>query len=157
MSATQIDNPILVEHADAIRKLGKRVVGDIIEIGRRLTECKNIVGHGNFGPWLDREFPGWSDDTAERFIRVASLANQIPQVAEYDIPVSGLYLLAKPSTPEEARDEIFECAKTGEPVSLESIKEKIAEARGSEEHETPEPDEHKPEPNEQNDSKPRKS
>src|SRR5262245_51298515 len=30
----------LAEHAAEIRRLGKRVVGDVIEIGARLTECK---------------------------------------------------------------------------------------------------------------------
>jgi hypothetical protein len=39
------------------------VIGDIIEIGRLLTEVKKIAGHGNWLPWLDREF-GWSDSTA---------------------------------------------------------------------------------------------
>ena len=49
---------VLAQNAEAIRALGKRVIGDIIEIGRRLTEAKKIVGHGNWLPWLDREF-GW--------------------------------------------------------------------------------------------------
>jgi hypothetical protein len=51
-------NPTLVEHAAAIRALGKRVVTDVIEIGARLTECKRIAGHGSWLPWLNREF-GW--------------------------------------------------------------------------------------------------
>jgi hypothetical protein len=124
----KIDDPILVEHADAIRTLGKQTIANIIEIGRHLTEAKKIAGHGNWLPWLEREF-GWSDDTAERFIRLAALAHQIPQVAEYDIPISGLYLLAKPSTPEEARGEIMELAKSGEPVSTSTIKETIRKSR----------------------------
>jgi hypothetical protein len=41
------DNRILAKHAAAIRRLGKRVVADVIEIGRLLTECKRICGHGN--------------------------------------------------------------------------------------------------------------
>jgi hypothetical protein len=31
---------VLAENAEEIRKLGKRVGGDVIEIGRRLTEMK---------------------------------------------------------------------------------------------------------------------
>jgi hypothetical protein len=29
----------------------------VIEIGRRLTECKEIVGHGYWLSWLDRLVP----------------------------------------------------------------------------------------------------
>jgi hypothetical protein len=31
----------LAEHVAVIRALGKRVVGDVIEIGRRLADCRN--------------------------------------------------------------------------------------------------------------------
>ena len=37
------DNRILAKHAAAICRLGKRVVADVIEIGRLLTECKHIL------------------------------------------------------------------------------------------------------------------
>ena len=49
----------LAEHAKEIRKLGKRAIEDIIEIGRRLTEAKKLVGYGHWGNWLEKEF-GWS-------------------------------------------------------------------------------------------------
>jgi hypothetical protein len=62
----------LLVTAEAIRVLGKRVVRDVIEIGARL-----------WLPWLDREF-GWTDKTAERFMRVHSLAGQKPQLVEFD-------------------------------------------------------------------------
>ena len=44
----------LAERAAVIKALGKRVVGDVIEIGARLAECKRICGHGNWLPWLNR-------------------------------------------------------------------------------------------------------
>jgi Protein of unknown function (DUF3102) len=126
---TALADPILVEHADAIRALGKRVIADVIEIGRRLVECKRICGHGNWLPWLDREF-GWSADTAERFIQISALANEIPQVAEFAIPISGLYLLAAPSTPTEARDAIIERAQAGKPVPVAEVKCVIDTTKG---------------------------
>src|ERR1700747_3622596 len=53
--------PWLTEHPDAIRRLGKQTVESIIEIGRRLIDCRgNHLEHGEWGPWLEREF-GWSD------------------------------------------------------------------------------------------------
>jgi len=38
----------LADHAAVIRELAKRGIGDTIEIGRRLTEAKKLVGHGNW-------------------------------------------------------------------------------------------------------------
>lgn len=117
----------LAQHAEAIRLLGKRVVRDVIEIGARLVDAKGKAGHGNWLPWLEREF-GWSDDTAERFMSLHRLQGQIPQIAEYDLPVSGLYMLAAPSTPEEVREVVVEKAKNGESISVAEVKRMIDEA-----------------------------
>jgi hypothetical protein len=119
---------ILAAHVAEIRHRGQRVVGDVIEIGRRLIECKRIVGHGNWLPWLKKEFD-WSADTAERFIQVAKLSDQIPQIAEFKLPMSGLYLLGAPGVPTEVRTEVIEQAKGGATVTHEQIKEKIAKAK----------------------------
>ena len=43
------DRKILAEDAKAIRKLGKSTIKNLIEIGRRLTRDKELVGHGNWG------------------------------------------------------------------------------------------------------------
>jgi hypothetical protein len=115
----------LTNRAERIRALGRRVVADIVEIGRMLSECKERCGHGRWLPWLEAEF-GWSADTAERFIRLNKLAGQIPQIAEYDIPVSGLYALAAPSTPEAARAEVLGRAQAGEALRHEQVKAIIA-------------------------------
>ena len=120
----------LTQHAGAIKRLGKRVVTDVMEIGQRLTESKALCGHGRWLRWLDREL-GWSADTAERFIQVHALSDQIPQLAEFNLPISGLYLLAAPSTPDEARVAIIERAKAGEAVSTKTIKNTIAQRKQS--------------------------
>jgi hypothetical protein len=124
----QIDNPILAEHATEIRRRGKRVVEDVIEIGRRLTEAKKIAGHGNWLPWLDQEF-GWDERTAQRFISVHELAGKSDNLSDLNLPISGLYLLAAPSTSPEASEEIIERAKNGEKVSVEAVKQTIAKTR----------------------------
>jgi hypothetical protein len=67
------NHEVLDEHAAAIRSLGKRVVGDVVEIGRRLTECKFYLKHGHWLPWLEREF-GWTEQTALNFMRVYQMA-----------------------------------------------------------------------------------
>jgi hypothetical protein len=63
---------VLAESAEEIRKLGKRAGADVIEIGRRLTETKKICGHGNWLPWLQREF-GWTDRHALKCMQVYEL------------------------------------------------------------------------------------
>jgi hypothetical protein len=68
-------------------------------------------------------------DTAGRFIQVGALADEIPQVAEFAIPISGLYMLAAPSTPKEARNDIIERAEAGESVAVSDIKQTIETAK----------------------------
>ena len=46
-----------------------------------------------------------------------------------DLPVSALYLLAAPSTPDEARDEIAQRVEAGEKISCQTVKNTIARSR----------------------------
>jgi hypothetical protein len=115
----------LIEHARAIRALGRRAVADIIEIGRLLIEAKQIVGHGGWLPWLEREF-GWTDDTALNFMRVHELSKS-RNFRDLNLPVSSLYLLAAPSTPDEARLEIAQRAEAGEQLPIAEVKRVVAE------------------------------
>jgi hypothetical protein len=115
---------VLAENAEEIRKLGKRVGRDVIEIGRRLTGMKKLCGHGNWLPWLEREF-GWTDRHALNYTRVYELSLKSENFSDLEIPVSALYLLAAPSTPPEAVDEVIECARTGERQTHAEIKGKI--------------------------------
>ena len=118
----------LAEHAAEIRRLGKRVVGDVIEIGRRLIECQKLIPHGGWLPWLDAEL-GWSQSTALNFMRVCQLAlSKNANFADLNLPVSALYLLAAPSTPADVQDEIIERAGAGEIVKVVDVKNAI-EAR----------------------------
>jgi hypothetical protein len=121
--------PALTAHIAAIRQLGKQTIANVIEIGRRLTECKDLVGHRNFGNWLDREF-GWSERTARNFMRVHELSeSKSENFSDLDLPVSALYLLAAPSTPAPVREEILERGKKGEKLKHEEVKQEIAKAR----------------------------
>jgi hypothetical protein len=64
---------VLADNAESIRNLSKRVIGDVIEIGRRLSECKKLLGHGNWLSWLAREFR-WGERTARNFISAFEFA-----------------------------------------------------------------------------------
>ena len=95
----------LAEHANEIRKLGKRAIGDVIEVGKHLIAAKKLAGHGNWLPWLEREF-GWaSESTALRFMRAAELAKSV-SLTDLNIDLSAIHLLAAPSTPVEVVEEV---------------------------------------------------
>jgi len=100
---------------EVIRALGKRMCGDIIEIGTRLIAVKNRVGHGNWLGWLDREF-GWHENTARNFIRAAEKFSVLKSTTDVDLQIdaSALYLLSREQVPQEVRAEAIERAEAGE-------------------------------------------
>ena len=51
------------------------------------------------------------------------------KLSDLDLPISALYLLAAPSTPAPARDEILERAEAGEKIKHAEVKQAIAEAK----------------------------
>jgi Protein of unknown function (DUF3102) len=120
---------VLAEHADEIRRLSKRLIDDLIEIGRRLTDAKNHAGHGCWLSWLESEF-GWSDDTARRYMRLYQFAQEevfeFRKLRNLQLPASGLYLLAQAKCPLEARKEIAERAEAGETIDCAKIESVVA-------------------------------
>jgi hypothetical protein len=104
MSDTEIEarDIFLTETADAIRRLAKNVVRDVVDIGRRLTEAKARCGHGNWLQWLKREFD-WSERTARHFMGVYELSETANFADLEPLNLASLYLLASPSTPESVR------------------------------------------------------
>jgi Protein of unknown function (DUF3102) len=119
---------VLAEHADAIRALDKQAGATIVEIGRRLIEAKALVGHGNWLPWLEREFR-WTAETALRFMQVTEAVGKNNKLLDLNCGVSSLYLLAAPSTPPEAVEAVIERAKTGEKVTGAEVKKVVHEAK----------------------------
>jgi len=120
--------PLLAEHAEAIRRRGKQMVSDAIEIGRRLAESKSLLAHGEWLPWLEREFQ-WSERTAQNFLRIHELSLKSANIADLELPMTGLYLLAAPSTPEAVRDDVLARAEAGEAFSVAEVRRLITEAR----------------------------
>jgi Protein of unknown function (DUF3102) len=129
----------LTYRAGAIRALGKRMVSDILEIGRLLTECKDHLhkteGHGSWLPWLEEEF-GWSDDTALNFMHAHNMGKS-RNFRDLNLSVSAVYKLAAPSTPDEARDAVISRAQNGEALSLAEVQRMVDEAKSAQaaEHE----------------------
>jgi len=110
--------------------LHKHVIGDIVEIGRRLIEAKQHLGHGLWLPWLEREFQ-WTEQTARNFMQAYRWSVKNPNFGDLRIGISSIYLLAAPSTPAEVQNEIVKRAEGGEVIKLADVKEVMAEARAS--------------------------
>src|SRR5262249_50333850 len=115
-------------------KLAKRVAREIAEIGHHLSLAKGMVGHGRWLQWLESEF-GWTDQTARNFIHVHELVEartpEFKKFLDLDLPVSTLYLIAAPGTPDAARNEIIDRATAGEPITREIAQEVIANTKGA--------------------------
>jgi hypothetical protein len=119
---------ILRSHARHIERLGRRAVHDVIEIGRRLCDAKRRLGHGKFLCWIAHEF-GWSERTAENFMRVYDLSCKSEKFADLNLPISALYLLAAPSTPDKALEEVAVRVGNGNGVSIAEVRDIIARGR----------------------------
>ena len=98
-----------------IRSLMHRTTEQIILIGEHLQEVKARLDHGQFGRWLEAEFD-WDIRTAQRLMRVAERFKN-DSVSHLHLTATTLYLLAAPSTPDSAVEEVLERAGLGEPVT----------------------------------------
>lgn len=119
---------VVQQRTTEIHALMRRTAEGIIEIGQRLIEVKDALGHGRFGQWLEFEFD-WSDQTALNFMNVARRFSDIPNGLEF--APRALYLLAAPSTPDPARQEALVRAEAGERITYSTAQEIVKE------HKTP--------------------
>jgi len=104
-----------------IRGLMKRTAQGIVEIGQKLSEVKERLGHGRFGTWLESEFR-WSYETAARFMRVYTQFNSV-NLTDVSIAPSALYLLAAPSISKAVIQEAIARAEAGESITYTTAKE----------------------------------
>ena len=117
----------LREIADRIRSRVRRAAEDIIAVGQDLTRVKDQLDHGQFAKWIDREFC-MSERSARRYMAVADWAES-KSATVAGLPLSTLYLLASPSTPEEVAEEVVAETEAGKPPKTKEIKERVKAAR----------------------------
>lgn len=118
---------VIQERTDEIKTLMRRTSQDIIDIGQKLIEVKEYLGHGSFIKWLKSEF-NWSVSTATKFMQVAEEFKFV-NFTNLNITASVLYLIAAPSTPKEARVEVLQRASNGENIGYTQAKEIVYEHR----------------------------
>lgn len=118
-SALDMETRIVVQQkTEQIKLIGRRLGEGIVTIGEHLITVKDKLGYGRFGAWLNAEF-GWEQKTAERFMNVATRFQNRHNV-EFSPTV--LYLLAQPSTPDGAIEDLQERQESGEPVTVKGTK-----------------------------------
>lgn len=98
----------------------RRTAEDIVAIGKDLIVIKEQLQHGEFLPWIEREFE-MGEQSARNFMNVASRFGANPQLL--GISPSALYELAAPSTPPEVVQQITAKARDGESVSVAEVKD----------------------------------
>ena len=115
--------------AERIRQKVKKTLEAIIEVGQDLVAVKEALPHGQFGPWLRAEF-GWGERMAQNFMAVAeAFGTKSEIIADLAIQPTAAYLLAAPSSPDEAREAAVERAEAGEQITTAVAKEILAETR----------------------------
>lgn len=114
MSELQTTRTIEVVGAE-IRALTATALNNIIEIGRRMCEAKEILPHGEFYPWIE-QVAGYKKSTANNFMRLFK-AYADPQGNLFGAEVSNLQTfgglsyskaLALLDVPAEEREEFVE-------------------------------------------------
>lgn len=121
---------ILANNAFEIKRLKKRVAEDLVKIGELLTESKKMLGHGNWLPWLDKEF-GWSADMALNLMNTYEMfkSRDFRNMSTISLPASALFLLAAPSTSESIRNEVLNKAESGAKITHTEVKKAVAEVK----------------------------
>ncbi len=125
-------NQLATEHRDAVRRsariikpLLKRTAEDIFIIGGELRSVKDMLAHGKYTEWLGVEF-GLSERMAQHFVNVRERLG--PKSEKFSVlPPSTLYLLAAPSTPDEAIAVVEERIDAGDRLSVAHVQRTIDE------------------------------
>ena len=112
---------VVQQHTIEIKGLLRRTAQDIIDIGEKLSEVKQELGHGQFLDWLRTEFD-WSESAARKFMQVHRKFKTV-NFTHLNIATSAMYLLAADCTSETARAEAVQRADAGEVITRAKAKE----------------------------------
>ena len=126
-SYDELDNEtrfLIGQRTSEIKNLIHRSAQDIFDIGQKLIEVKEKLGHGSFLIWLNTEF-NWSESAARQFMQVARQFKR-GNFTDLNIAASALYLLASNTTSVAARQEALDRAAQGEIINRSEAKSIIA-------------------------------
>lgn len=90
--------------ADEINTRINRFKHDVFNIGKLLTEAKELLPHGEFGNWVQNSC-GLNHQTANNFMRVYGFCDGNPEIAE-KISQSIIYKIASKNFPTQIKEYI---------------------------------------------------
>lgn len=122
VSATQYQStpPTLPQLEKEIKIYLGKTAQNIIEVGKRLTQAKSLVQHGEWRSWLENNFT-LDERTAQRFMQISERFSGKSVDVDVFKPSQLTEMLALPDA-EETRSFIEQKAAEGTPVSDMSIK-----------------------------------
>ena len=125
---------VVEAHRESVRRSAlvikprlKRAAEDIFVIGKELNAIKGMLAHGEYADWLDIEF-GLSERMAQRFVNVYERLGAKTDIMSV-LPPTTLYMLAAPSTPDEAIRAVEEQLDTGARISVAYVQGVITQAK----------------------------
>ena len=137
------DEAILDEAENKIRGYSRLVLKNAVAIGEVLVDVKSRVPPGRYTEFVTYRL-GWTERAAQRFVSVYEMFSKLPVTQSLDgktdnlsglddlhIPISAVYLVAQPSTPEEVRAQVLEMAARPSGVSLKETRCIIVEIKQS--------------------------
>ena len=109
-------------HAINIREALAIATRNQLLAGRWLMDVKNKLNHGDWMPWIDREF-GFGIRTADRYIVAYAYADvYAPDLLEsLDVPLTVLYLLAGDGIPESIKRDVGDGLSSGQRFTVAAI------------------------------------
>jgi hypothetical protein len=133
-SLDQTTEVFLAERAERIRELGRQMVGNIIDIGDALLEVRERLSHGEFLPWIAREF-GWSERHARRFMEIARAFGKTANMSDLKpfqldmvrVGMAALHILSQPEVPQAAREQAIQEASQGERLTQARARQLIGQ------------------------------
>jgi hypothetical protein len=117
-----IGDAVTAKLAEQIRELRRNTIHDIVTIGRILVEARERLTRGQWLPWLRLEF-SWSRQSADNFIHAYELSRdaELPTISNLpNLDPTALYLIARKSTPPQARVEVLKQAMDGHVSSAQA-------------------------------------
>jgi hypothetical protein len=122
---------VIQQKTGEIKTIAKRMARDVVDIGERLAEIKDRLNSSErFVAWLGAEL-GWSERAAYYYIAVfQKFAGEDFEVVK--IATSALYLLAAPSTPPAAVEQVKRLAREGEKITHTVAKAVVKDAKAAE-------------------------
>ena len=105
----------------------KKLVANVLEIGRALTDAQDLLADhagGAFGKWVKQNC-GFSKRTAYNYMSAHLVFGGCAIIAQRRFEPSTMYLLANDSTPSGAVTEAIQIAESGETVTSKTAKKLI--------------------------------